>query len=228
MGIIIQIDCSIDAEIVRWVAMRYLLSEMIVRNILSDIPLGNNPGRCVVCGRNTQYGYPVEFSDSFMNANLLQVGEVLCEFCNTAVHMKSLRTSMWMVTPEQMRFFKRDEAKNIICNPPEPPFAIYITESYKKTGWQAMTARSAIAESRDVFPVGFDYNIVIIHRQDFQKYLDTIRQLLDMQISKNELRSGRLRISTIKRHGIEWARDVTQYLSSRVDNPIWNLAVYIS
>lgn len=202
------------------------LTEMLCNG--HDVTPGAMSGRCVICGQETEHGHPVEFSDSFMNAPLLQDGNTICEYCNTIKNMKQLRTSMWLATPEYLRYFKREEAKSMIMLPPDPPFALYFTESYKKTGWQVMCARSAIAESSDIFPVGFDYNIIVIHHAKFCEDLATIEYLLSEGLTKSEIRTGSLKISTVKKRGVQWARDISSRFTHRTGDLSWDLAVYIS
>ena len=44
---------------------------------------GDKKGRCVICGRETEHGHEIDFSEKFTMWSALQEGEVICEHCYT-------------------------------------------------------------------------------------------------------------------------------------------------
>lgn len=193
-----------------------------------DPVFGEHQGICCFCGQQTFRGHLIELSENFMNANLLQDGSVICEFCQPLKSSKEFRNSMWIATRDGVRFFKRDEAKDILLAPPEPPFAIFLTRSYKKPGWQMMCARDAVAESREIFPVGFDYDIIVLDRSRFSADIALIDQLRQRGLSKSEIEAGRLRIPTVRKLGVSAARELLSTFGHRVGDPSWSLALYVA
>lgn len=128
--------------------------------------------------------------------------------------------------------------RSILTDPPEPPFAIYLTRTWKKPGWQAMLrANGGVATSRDVFPVGLDYDVI---------YVDHVRLILDLAYidmlrtdplkpgkvlaTKGELEAGKLGASTVARMivaGLDVVAIVGD-LRKRANDPGWELAVYVA
>ena len=128
--------------------------------------------------------------------------------------------------------------RSILVEPPEPPFAIFLTRSWKKPGWQTMLrANGGVATSRDLFPVGVDYEVVYVDRAKLHldlKYIDMLRadplKPGKVLLTKSELESGKIGAGGVARMidaGMD-VRSITEDLRARANNPSWALAVYIS
>lgn len=244
------------------------LSELVAkaRNIVPS--MGDLTGECAFCGIETIHGHKPAFGDSFCNAPLLRGGTVICPACwhmNTAEIPgakqsagKLYRANMWYARESGMgliRFPKKDGApaardlsmifdlpertpRQILADPPEPPFAIFLTRSWKKPGWQTMLrANGGVATSRDLFVVGFDYEIVYVDRARLHldlKYIDMLRsdpaKPGKILLTKGELESGKIGAGGVARM-IDAGMDVSSIVSDlrkRANDPGWGLAVYIA
>jgi hypothetical protein len=126
--------------------------------------------------------------------------------------------------------------RSILVDPPEPPFAIFLTRSWKKPGWQTMLrANGGVATSRDVFLVGFDYEVVYVDRVKLHldlKYIDMLRsdpmKPGKILLTKGELESGKIGAGGVARM-IDAGMDVAAIvgdLRKRANDPGWGLAVY--
>jgi hypothetical protein len=128
--------------------------------------------------------------------------------------------------------------RSILTEPPDPPFAIFLTRSWKKPGWQTMIrANGGISTSRDLFLVGFDYEIAYVDRQKLLSdlsYIDMLR--IDplkpgkILLTKGELESGKIGAGGVAKMidaGMEVAAIVGD-LRKRANDPGWGLAVYVA
>jgi hypothetical protein len=128
--------------------------------------------------------------------------------------------------------------RSILVDPPEPPFAIFLTRSWKKPGWQTMLrANGGVATSRDLFLVGFDYEVIYVDRAKLHldlSYIDMLRadpaKPGKILLTKGELESGKIGAGAVARM-IDARMDVAAIvgdLRKRSNNPGWALAVYVS
>jgi CRISPR type IV-associated protein Csf1 len=204
----------------------FSLSDLICSARAIDPPKGNLPGICVFCGHSTEHGHKPSFSDSFCNAPLLSGGSVVCPACKHMSGGKTYRNSMWMVSEHEFRFFKREHARQILLTPPEPPFAIYLTRTYKKTGWQAMMRLGCVNESRERFLVGFDYDTILVDVERLKDHLTLVDELRAKDIHKPELESGHLSPRALQKLDL----DITlmNRLKELAGDPLWTLAVYVA
>ena len=135
---------------------------------------GNKEGECILCGRHTEHGHEIKLSDNFTAWNVLQEGEVICEYCYTLVKNQDFRRHSWFLTEGEVRFLKRDEVLSVLQNPPEPPFVIYITKTGKKQGYLQLINR--VNYSRDRYAIAFDDKLVFIDRRELQGMIDLAKQ----------------------------------------------------
>jgi len=243
------------------------LSELIANAQDVSLPLGNIQGTCMFCGKEAM-GFQPEISDSFTNANICSGGSVICPECNYMNRAeipgakqsagKLHRANMWYVTEKGIgviRFPKKGgqagprdlsdifrlperTPRSILTDPPEPPFAIYLTRSWKKPGWQTMLrANGGVATSRDLFPVGFDYEVIYVDRARLHldlAYIDMLRtdpsKPGKVLLTKRELSSGKIGAGSVARMidaGLD-VRSIVGDLRKKANDPGWGLAVYVA
>jgi hypothetical protein len=174
---------------------------------------------------------------------------------------KLYRSNMWYATEKGVgviRFPKKDlkeggsgprdiseifrlperTPRSILVDPPEPPFAIFLTRSWKKPGWQTMLrANGGVSTSRDLFLVGFDYEVIYLDRAKLHldlAYIDVLRadpaKPGKILLTKGELESGKISAGGVARM-IDAEMDVAAIVSDlrkRANDPGWGLAVYVA
>lgn len=241
------------------------LSELVVRARDIEPPQGNQKGKCIFCSIETGHGHKPTFGDSFCNAPLLSGGTVICPACqhmNTAEIPgakqsagKMYRSNMWFASEKDgfglIRFPKKEGAEpardmgvpertpcDILTNSPEPPFVISLTRTWKKPTWQALIrANGGVASSRDLFPVGLDYEVIYVDRAKLHldlKYIDMLRndprKPGKVLLSKTELETGKIGAGGIAKL-MDVGMDVTSIVSDlkrRANDPGWGLAVFVA
>lgn len=241
------------------------LSELVVEARGISTVAGNHEGKCIFCSSNTEAGHKIKFGDSFCNAPLLSCGNVVCPACQ---HMqtagipgakqssgKFYRANMWYASERAgfglIRFPRKEGAemardlgypertpRDILTNPPDPPFVISLTRTWKKPTWQALIrANGGVASSRDLFPIGLDYEVIYVDRAKFLEDLKLIDRLRNdprkpgkVLLSKTELEMGRIGAGGIAKL-MDTGADVTVIVSDlrrRANNPGWGLAVFVA
>jgi len=90
------------------------------------------------------------FGDSFANWGLLKApySEWICGACAFCL-TREIRLSSFVATESQLIKFKKGEIEYYIFNPPDPPFAMAITYSYKKH----LAIRARISMSKENYHI---------------------------------------------------------------------------
>jgi len=80
----------------------------------------------------------------------------------------------------------RELLREWIMNPPQPPFTIAIAES----GQKHILFLAQEANNRELFPVQFEIDTVIINRKEFIKVINSFESLMKLGATKTEIYSG--------------------------------------
>ena len=112
---------------------------------------------------------------------------------------------------------KRDRHRELLLDPPEPPFLHVIATSGKKH----IIFRSEVAYNRDVYPVQFEEDTVIFDRAKFAKLLEDFEEGLNKGISRNDLLSGQYHPATRKHLSLnEWRKIEDKIKAWRCSEPM--------
>ncbi|CAI1494226.1 conserved protein of unknown function (plasmid) [Thermococcus nautili] len=178
---------------------------------------GDKAGVCVVCGRETKHGHSIPFSEKFTNWPQLQAGEVICEHCYPLVKNQDFRRHSWVLSKEGVRFLKRDEVLDVLLNPPEPPFGIYVTKTRKKQGFLRLVTRTNYSRSR--YFIAFDDELIFVDRAVLKEMVEVGRKALELGFTKTELLSGPKIAHRVY-------SDIVKKIEEFRGNPLWEVVVY--
>jgi len=190
---------------------------------IKPIP-GNIIGLCVYCGEETEIGHIFKPTGQFTTYQHIQGGTCICPECNEMKLSQDYRRSMWWVNNSEYVEFKQNDAKHILQNPPEPPFVMYFTKTWKKQGWPQLVNR--INTSQNKFIVGFDYNLIFVDSIQRDDFLSFAQELIDAGITKTELYSGNLKGKSYEK--IDYELNIINKLKQCAGNPLWELCVYVT
>ncbi len=206
--------------------MTETLSELICRVRGIALDPGTLTGRCCICGKETEQGHNFDDTGTFTTFQYILGGSCVCSYCWELKRdqSKDYRMTMWVVSPAGYRAFKFEEARGVLQNPPDPPFAVYFTRTWKKQGWTRLVTR--INHSRERFIAGFDYEIVDVDASVRDQYLGEIDSLFAKALSKTEILSGIIRPKTFENLGMDPA--VIELLQRRQGDPLWELCAYVT
>lgn len=198
------------------------LSKMICQARKITPNLGNIPGTCVYCGLPTEHGHKFEPTGQFTTYQLILGGSCICPECNEMKNSQDYRRSMWAVTPYEFKPFKQVEAKSILQNPPEPPFVMYFTQTWKKQGWPGLVNR--VNTDKEYFIVGYDYELVLVEAKKRDSYLEFAQSLIDKGLNKTELATGELKAKSYDK--VDFSE--VKRLKELSGDPLWDLVVYVT
>jgi len=181
--------------------------------------LGTKKGKCVVCAQTTEKGHPVEFSKNFTAWNLLQQGNCVCEYCYTILKNQEYRRKSWVASMQGIRFLNRTEILPVLINPPEPPFAIYITKTGKKQGFLHLINR--VNYSKTNYLIAFDDQLIHVNLEQVREMAKIVKEARKLKFSKTEL-LGDIKVKHFEHY------DLCCKILRYVKNPLWEVVVYVS
>ncbi len=206
-------------------------SETYCKVTQQEPTLGELSGDCCMCGKPTEYGFKKKFSGTFTCANYISSGDVICPECKVVVdNTNNLRRTMFLLTEDEFKPFKKDEMKEVIFNLPNKPFYIYLTRTWQRIGWILMN-RAFNPSNEGELTFLIDYELVRCSINELKKYSEFIQRLRDLKISKTVLETGQLGMYQYRKiydaTSPQEARQIQKTLKEYVGNPAYELALYM-
>ncbi|MFW9872930.1 MAG: hypothetical protein ACFFG0_07500 [Candidatus Thorarchaeota archaeon] len=195
-------------------------SNIYLSDFFKGSKFGSINGDCVLCGRTTENGNKIDFSSKFTNWNLLQSGNCLCPNCYELSRNQTYRRKMWYVNREDIIFFKKEDILNVLLKPPKPPFAIYVTKTWKKQGFLKLINKVNLSSNR--FFLGYDMKVILIVLKKFKEMVLIAKELRKKNITKTELRTGHFYASHFKNVELSLIMRIRQEF---VKTPQWELII---
>jgi len=187
--------------------------------------VGDIAGRCTICGEMVSNGLKPDFGANFTAGEYLQAGECLCPDCAAAYRNQDFRRKMWVVNPAAWREFKHAGARAVLLDPPEPPFAIYLTRTWKRQGWLLLVNR--VNTSRESYVVAEDFRLVTVDRPRLRELSERADfYLREEGLSKTALISGRISVAQFRR--LSEPREMKAEVEELARDPLWEVAVWYS
>lgn len=192
---------------------------------------GEDEGRCYICGQETQCGHRMKPSDAFTAWAQCAEGDVMCEHCHPLIRTPDFRRRSWLVTSGNIHFATKDDREWIwpmLLDPPEPPFALYVTKSYKKQGH--LTLVNYVSTSRTHFWIGADFadRAIAADLQQLREWAPIIEFLREQKMPKAALTTGEFGPHHYKK-AIEggWV-DMVNAARNIAGNPAWEVLVHVA
>lgn len=195
----------------------------------ADAPLMDVPdARCWLCsGETGGKGQPVKkaIKDTFTDRDKARwpMSRSICPGCVFCLSYASLRNYSILATTEGLYHLGRAEIRDLLLNPPDPPFVFCIAVSGQK--W--LHFRAQVAYDRDGFPVQFEEMTVCIWRKPLAEWLELIEQLY-IVFSKEEIKTGRYNQNRIKQFGLAEFQAIEKKLTPHRGTRLFELAVFVA
>lgn len=202
-----------------------------------EIEAAEAAGACCLCGAaNAKLDRKPFIKEGFTNLDRLMAPEspAICEACAYMFVLPKLRQSSWAATESHMIWLRREDLWDLLWSPPAPPFALYVTTSYKKHG----SFKTRVNHSQKSYYIQFEEIGVTFLPQQLRRLADTMEMLYSVPaqdegkanpisfFTKDEIHSGRYNQGRIKRYGITAFAEAEAILRAQRDTPAFGLLVY--
>ena len=189
---------------------------------------GDKRGTCCICHTYVQDGHAKQFKTNFTTTDHTSLGDVICKECKALIENSNiLRRSMWILTEDEFRRFKKAEIKDILNDLPCEPFYLYLTRTYQKVGWVVLDGHINHPDNDTLrFAVDMDlYTTTHSRLLGFMGDAERLRE--DYGFSKTELRTGDVSLRKLKeiKEGGGDPREILTLINSLKGDPVWEVAV---
>lgn len=184
--------------------------------------------RCWLCGGDTSgKGQPVKkaIKPTFTNIDLSRApqSKSICPGCTFCLTYRELRNYSIIATEEGLRHPSRPEMRELLLDPPEPPFVFCIATS----GQKHLTFRTQVAYTRDGYPVQYEETPVCVDRTILREWLDAVEMLYAV-FSKAEILSGNYNQNRIRQFGLQRFQEIEAQIAPHRGNRLFDLAVFVA
>ncbi len=197
--------------------------------VMTDPELADVPDeQCWLCGGQTGgRGLPRKkiIKDTFTDHDKARApaSSSVCPGCVFCLSFVSLRNYSILATENEMRHPSRAEIRDILLNPPEPPFVLCIAVS----GQKHVSFKGEVAYSRDNYPVQFEETRVTVDVAQLTNLLDIIERL-NTVFTKDEIKTGRYSQNRIKQFGIGEFQKLEEKLAPHRGSRLFELAIFVA
>ena len=182
---------------------------IVLTRLVEPTTRGNKQGNCIFCMLPTQHGFPLsKISKTFTDWNYAyQVPQpVVCEYCYSFLKNENVRRRSWVITQGQLRLLDRRQVLQVLQEPPQPPFAIYVALKGKKHGWLRLLHK--IATNKEQYYIAIDDALLYIDRTKIKEYVKLLQEARKQGAKKSELEE--LNVGLIKKIGLEKYRELQE------------------
>jgi CRISPR type IV-associated protein Csf1 len=183
---------------------------------------------CWLCGGETGgRGVPTKkaIKPTFTDIPLAKVldSKSICPGCAFCLSYRELRNYSIVATENSLSHPSRAELREILLNPPEPPFVICIAVSGQK--W--VHIRSRVAYTRDYYPVQMEETAILVNTGLLDENLAVIERLYTV-FSKDEIRTGNYNPIRICKFGIAEFEELEEKVKQWRGTRLFELALFVA
>jgi len=177
-------------------------------------------GICAICGKKISDGVPIKkvVSDSFMDWNTIAdtTASYVCAACTFCIKEPKTRRSQYLATESDLIWFKREDIEKHLFNPPDVPFVLFITASYKKHG----SFKARVNNSSKLYYVQYEDRQILFSPNKYRDLFGLMKRMYMVFNKTQEIGKGDYIQKRVFEYGLQkWQNDETilkQYRGSQV------------
>lgn len=204
-----------------------ILSPMNKKIHYNPAPEGNLKGDCWLCGCQTDRGHPKNkiILPTFTDGNLAKSpwSDLVCEHCTHILSYRELRNYSIFADSNGLKHPSRIQIRDILLNPPEPPFLLCVAES----GQRHLTFKAIVNYSKDRFIARMDNFNVIVEPGKF-KWLLELTEELYQTFTKDEIGSSDYKSHKIKEFGLERWEKIENQIKPMRKSSLFQLVLFVA
>lgn len=194
-----------------------------------DPPLEQVPDTtCWLCGGDTKgIGLPTKkrILDTFTDHSWArgQGSKSLCSGCSFCLSIREMRNYSILASPAGLRHPSRQDWREILFTPPEPPFVICLAVS----GQKHLTFKAPVNYSREIFTVALEEQMIEVRPEQYSKCLKAVEALY-VYFTKEEISAGRYSQNRIRQCGMDHFMKLEEQLTPWRRSRLFELALYVA
>ena len=188
---------------------------------------GKLSGRCWLCGCETGTGHPKKkiIKPTFTDHDLATIpwSDVVCEHCAWALSYRELRNYSILATGDGLYHPSRPQIREVILNPPEPPFLLCVAES----GQRWLHFKAYVNLTNKGFAVRMDNLNAIVSPKLFKRALDPVEELYQT-FTKAEIESGNYQSHRIREFGLDRWEQLEKVVAPTRKSSLFQLVLFVA
>jgi hypothetical protein len=189
---------------------------------------GNLSGACWLCGAETSQGVPRKkaIKPTFTDADFAQSpqSDVVCEYCNWALSWRTLRNYSILATGQGLQHPSRQELREVLLSPPEPPFLLCIATSGQK--WLHFKGR--ITLNKEMSWVMFEETPTLAPSESVRQLLVPVEEMYTGGFSKTEILTGEYRPVNINKFGVRKWESLENQIAKHRGARLFEVVVFVA
>lgn len=197
--------------------------------VMSDPEMQDVPDEvCWLCGGKTEgRGLPVKKAilDTFTDRDMARqpASQSVCQGCAFCLSFLSLRNYSILATQDELRHPTRAEIRNVLLDPPGPPFVLCIATSGQK--W--LHFKGEVSYSQNNYPAQLEETRVYVDTVQLEQILLLVEDLYTA-FSKAEILSGKYSQNRIKKFGLARFQQVERQAAKFRGQRLFDLGVFVA
>lgn len=195
----------------------------------------NARGICTVCGEPIEGGGIRSkdlFSGNYMDWGIHKNpdGEYVCPACafcfmlNPAPGRVTLKKYSFVASRERLSLCNRAEMRDILLEPPEPPFVAVCAESQKKH----LITKAEISYSRDRYYCNLEERAIPVRREKMMELVHETEVLNSVGVAKAEMLAGRVNPSRLFAvYDLDGCERIMRRVEAIKDEPELPIALFV-
>lgn len=195
----------------------------------------NAKGICTVCGEELKEGGIKSkklFSNNYTDWSVHKNPEgryvcAACAFCillNPAPGRVSLKKYSFVASRDRLKICNRAEMRDVLLEPPKPPFVAVCSESQKKH----LITKAAISYSRERYYCNLEERVIPVRREKMIALVRETEVLNSLGVAKAEMLSGRVNISRLfSVYDFEGCERIMKRVEAIKDEPELPIALFV-
>jgi hypothetical protein len=212
------------------------------KEVAYEFSEGGLSGTCWLCGCETGAGFSKKqiIKPTFTDHDIAKApgSKVVCEHCAWALSRRELRNYSILATSKGFFHPSRPQIREVLLNPPEPPFVLCVAKSGQK--WLHIKSEQAV--SREGFPVFFEgaefkrdkkvgKNIsvmanVYVNPATMRKILSVMETLYANGFNRWEIATGEYFLSRVLDFGLERKEELDEIIAPYRGQALFYLALF--
>ena len=183
---------------------------------------------CWLCGGETGgRGLPVKKAilDTFTDRDMARhpASQSVCSGCAFCLSFMSLRNYSILATRNELRHPSRAKIRDILLNPPEPPFVLCIATSGQK--W--LHFKGEVSYSQNNYPIQLEETRVYVDTGQLERILVLVEDLYTV-FSKKEILSGEYSQNRIRKFGLAKFQRIEKQAAKFRGQRLFQLGVFVA
>lgn len=190
-------------------------------------------GICSMCGKEFRGGIPLKklIGKTYTDMDIHKAPEEthICEACafclmTSKIGLERLSRYSFVANNEELHLCNRAEMRDMLLNPPKPPFAAACAVTQKKH----LIGKVRVSYSQERYFCNYEETPIEIKAEEFKHNVDTIETLCGLGITKTEIETATLKGNRYKDLGFKMCAKILDVIENLKKYSALQIALFVA